>query len=148
MAVSRLFEETWEEEEEEEEQKHLRVVDEALEAVDKVGAVERVAADADDSGLAETLCGGLEDGLGGRNRSAGVQGAVHGDVLKTGDFVRDVLMAGARTHRGRGVSLDAGCAALFDLQRVGPWGATHLIRERSGPRHDADLARGVDVSLH
>jgi hypothetical protein len=41
----------------------LVVLDEPLKAVDKVGAVERVATDADAGGLAEAELGGLGDGL-------------------------------------------------------------------------------------
>lgn len=64
---------------------YLGVYEEALEAVDEVGAVEGVAADAHNGGLAQALLRRLED-----------------------------------------------C----------------LIRERARPRHDADLARLVDVPLH
>ena len=42
---------------------HLGIRVEVLEAVDEVGTVERVAADADDHRLAEALCGGLVHSL-------------------------------------------------------------------------------------
>lgn len=49
----------------------LGVVGEALQAVNEVGAVERVASDADAGGLAETHSGGLGDGLVSQSARAG-----------------------------------------------------------------------------
>ena len=49
----------------------LAVLEEDLEAVDEVGAAERVTADTDDEGLAEAGLGGLVDGLVGEGAGPG-----------------------------------------------------------------------------
>lgn len=49
----------------------LRVLNESLQSVDEVGAVERVTADTDDGALAEVDGGGLVDGLIGEGARAG-----------------------------------------------------------------------------
>ncbi|KAJ8554601.1 hypothetical protein ON010_g9882 [Phytophthora cinnamomi] len=109
----------------------LGVVGEALEAVDEVGAVERVAANADDGGLAEAQGRGLGHGLVGQGARAG----------HDADLALLVDVAGHDAHLALTGLDDAGAVGADEARLVlvaqVPLDLDHvLLRDALGDGHD------------